>query len=106
MVKISAVFDAQNFNRDDYDWRSRQNFHMYEDAVRAQGVGGGFFGPMDNAGAWNDFEFRLAKARALDQARQAMLEEVHRQKADVFGFAFVERSVDGVEGAPDDAIKF
>ncbi len=105
MVVLLKPWDY--FNRDDSAWRLAQNFHVYEDAERARGSGD--TGAWDAAGAAAAFDIRIARAKALDKARQKLIEAVHANANDAFGFALVQpdqvtRSIDGVDGAPDSAI--
>lgn len=99
-----------SFERNDAGWDGQQNYRVYEDAERAKGKGGGFFGPIDQAGAEVAFNIRIMKAQAMDRARRALIRAAHTKHEDAMGFSFVKpeafsRSIDGADDAPDSAIK-
>jgi hypothetical protein len=108
MGSFLDAFDRSNFNQSDVFWRNDQNFHVYEQAFRASHPAPGSSLVWDTAGEESRFAIGLAKARALDKARKNLILAAHAKAVEEFGASTanqVTRSVDGVEGAPDSAIK-
>lgn len=85
--------------RGDFYIDSETDYHIYEKAVRANGK--------------SDFEnkFALAAAKAKDKARRNMIRAVRKAHYEATGTelrnvpTYYTRSVDGVDNAPDSAIK-
>lgn len=105
MVSLSPTFRV-----DDVFWSKDIDFHIYEKAERAKGVSTGIGGNWNNVGAELEFKMRIAKARALDKAREQMIRAIHQKEQDVFPVSFgsaqpsqLTRFMDGKEGgAPSD----
>lgn len=106
---MATIFDSGSAGQTDIFWRNDQNWHIYEQEFKARTPAPGAQLVWDTTGEWSRYKIGLAKARALDQARKALILAQHEITRDVFGLSLpsaVSRSVDGVEGAPDEAIKF
>lgn len=86
-----------------------EDFHVYERAFIAKTPAPGSQLVWDTAGEHAKYQIGLAKARALDKAREDLIRASLARAVDILGGSYVQptyvsRSVDGVEGAPDSAI--
>lgn len=111
---VTTVGDAYYWGSDNF-WDENIDYHIYENIERAKGPQPVYFafGFEDTAGTMRAFEFRIAKAKALDRARAALIQRVRKEARDTLPDVFgggqlsgtrVKRTVAGVPGVPDSAI--
>lgn len=89
-------------------WDKDIDFHVYEKRERAIGPKpGGVFNGFH--GDQVEFNMRIAKAKALDKAREELIRAAQKAEQQTFPITFseeqVSRTVDGAKGVTADDIK-